>query len=261
MKSLQKILFVIIIIMVIIAGGLYLYEKFIQKSSAIKEAPAVEKGVNEAVISATFDCAENKTIQAKFSEDKVDLILSDGRNISLPQTISASGARYANTDESFVFWNKGNTAFIEENNVSTFSDCVVGDISDKPAGAGSQSQAPAQMANPASVNCSKVGGTLAIQKRGDGGEYGVCFFEDNRQCEEWALLRGDCPQGGVKITGYDNDAEIFCAITGGQVEGVGTEIPMCKRIDGTLCNAQSNLDGDCPDPSVSEPNAGNAEAE
>jgi putative hemolysin len=32
------------------------------------------------------------------------------------------------------------------------------------------------------------------------GQYGVCFFEDNRQCEEWALLRGDCPVGGKKVT-------------------------------------------------------------
>ena len=42
----------------------------------------------------------------------------------LLQAISASGARYANTDESFVFWNKGNTAFIEENQKITFKDCI-----------------------------------------------------------------------------------------------------------------------------------------
>ena len=41
-----------------------------------------------------------------------------------------------------------------------------------------------QMANPASANYVKQGGTLTIQKRGDGGEYGICLFEDNRQCEE-----------------------------------------------------------------------------
>jgi membrane-bound inhibitor of C-type lysozyme len=28
--------------------------------------------------------------------------------------MSGSGARYANADESFVFWNKGDTAFITE---------------------------------------------------------------------------------------------------------------------------------------------------
>ena len=57
------------------------------------------------------------------------------------------------------------------------------------------------IANPASVNCINKGGTLSIQKRSDGGEYGICIFEDNRQCEEWALFRGECPVGGKKVTG------------------------------------------------------------
>ena len=116
------------------------------------------------------------------------------------------------------------------------------------------------MPNPASVNCTEKGGKLEIRKNKIV-EYGVCLFEDNRQCEEWALMRGQCPVGGLKITGYDNDAEIYCAITGGQVEGVGTETPMCKRIDGTLCNAQANLDGECPNPNDPNPNAGNVEAQ
>lgn len=123
-----------------------------------------------------------------------------------------------------------------------------------------QTTQPVGIANPASVNCTAKGGTFEM-KNNKLGQYGVCLFEDNRQCEEWALMRGDCPEGGVKITGYDNDAEVYCAITGGQVEGVGTETPMCKRIDGTLCNAQANLDGECPDPNDPNPNAGNAEAE
>lgn len=124
---------------------------------------------------------------------------------------------------------------------------------------GNNNQQVTQMANPAAVNCVENGGTLEIRKNKNG-EYGVCLFEDNRQCEEWALLRGDCPAGGKKITGYDNEAEVYCAITGGQVEGVGTVTPMCKRIDGTLCNAQANFDGDCPDPHDPNPNAGNSEA-
>lgn len=118
----------------------------------------------------------------------------------------------------------------------------------------------ANMVNPASENCIQKGGKLEIRKNKKG-EYGVCLFDDNRQCEEWALFRGECPVGGMKITGYENDAEIYCAITGGQVEGLGTETPMCKRIDGTYCNAQSNLDGDCPDPHNPNPSAGNVEAE
>src|SRR5262245_52405113 len=43
-----------------------------------------------------------------------------------------------------------------------------------------------QRANPASENCVAQGGRLVIETAGDGGEFGVCLFEDNRQCEEWA---------------------------------------------------------------------------
>ncbi|MBL8676559.1 MAG: zinc-finger domain-containing protein [Alphaproteobacteria bacterium] len=73
------------------------------------------------------------------------------------------------------------------------------------------------LGNPASKNCIEKGGTLRILKRGDGAEYGVCFFEDNRQCEEWALLRGNCRVGGIKITGYTTPEAVYCAIIGGTV--------------------------------------------
>lgn len=77
---------------------------------------------------ATFACEQGKTIGATFYSAKVELILSDGRKLSLPQAISASGARYANADESFVFWNKGNTAFISEGKTEpqqqTYTNCV-----------------------------------------------------------------------------------------------------------------------------------------
>lgn len=78
----------------------------------------------------TFNCSDSKTITATFypADDKyVDLQLSDGRNMSVPRAISASGARYAKSDESFVFWNKGDNAFITEgaNSTETYSACVL----------------------------------------------------------------------------------------------------------------------------------------
>ena len=79
-------------------------------------------------ITAPFTCDDNKTITAVFypGEDQyVVLKLSDGRTISLPRAISASGARYANQDESVVFWNKGNTAFITENGKNTYDNCII----------------------------------------------------------------------------------------------------------------------------------------
>jgi len=93
------------------------------------------------------------------------------------------------------------------------------------------------MANPASVNCVAKGGTVTVKRRPGGGEYGVCYFEDNRQCEEWAFLRGDCPYGGRRITGYDDDAEIFCAISGGTVHTENKPVS-CELPDGAgSCSA------------------------
>ena len=78
----------------------------------------------QIINTAVFACPENKTIYAEFVKNQVKLKLSDGRELILPQTISASGARYANADETFIFWNKGNGAFIEENEFTTYQDCV-----------------------------------------------------------------------------------------------------------------------------------------
>jgi membrane-bound inhibitor of C-type lysozyme len=78
-------------------------------------------------ISASFACDGGKKIQATFAtgpQPSVTLILSDGRHLVLPQAVSASGARYANRDDSFVFWNKGRTAFIEEAGKRTYTGCA-----------------------------------------------------------------------------------------------------------------------------------------
>ncbi|MCU0507212.1 MAG: DUF333 domain-containing protein [Anaerolineae bacterium] len=106
------------------------------------------------------------------------------------------------------------------------------------------------IANPASENCVKQGGTLTIAERPDGGQYGICLFEDNRQCEEWALLRGECPAGGVKVTGYATDAARFCAITGGTYtitanSGQANEDGACALPSGVTCPAADYFSGAC----------------
>ena len=47
------------------------------------------------------------------------------------------------------------------------------------------------MANPASVNCGKMGGTTDIKTAADGSQYGMCTFTNGTTCEEWALFRGE----------------------------------------------------------------------
>lgn len=113
-----------------------------------------------------------------------------------------------------------------------------------------QAQTQTGIANPASENCVAQGGTLSITERGDGGQYGICYFEDNRQCEEWALLRGDCPVGGLKVTGYVTPAATYCAITGGEYAVTGNsgqedEQGTCTFKNGTSCDVWAYYNGQC----------------
>jgi putative hemolysin len=108
-----------------------------------------------------------------------------------------------------------------------------------------------ELANPASVNCVEQGGTVSIETRPDGGQYGVCLFEDNMQCEEFALLRGDCPVGGVRVTGYATDAGRFCAISGGTYTATGgttsdgQETGTCTSPSGQVCDVFEYYNGTC----------------
>lgn len=47
------------------------------------------------------------------------------------------------------------------------------------------------LANPASVYCEGNGGVLEIVTLKDGGQIGMCVFEDY-SCEEWAFMNGEC---------------------------------------------------------------------
>lgn len=147
----------------------------------------------------------------------------------------------------------------------TLSACATGQVDNtqtnaSPATSVTPVITSTQMANPASVNCEKQGGTLLLMdKIVDGknlGQYGICYFEDNRQCEEWAMLRGDCPVGGFKITGYATPAAVFCAITGGTYAiaqnkkaaeiSPDQEQGICTLKNGKICDVWKYYKGECP---------------
>jgi hypothetical protein len=117
--------------------------------------------------------------------------------------------------------------------------------------ASAQVQTPApQLANPASQNCVARGGTLRLERRPDGGQYGVCVFTDNYQCEEWAMFRGECRVGGLRVTGYITPAARYCAITGGRYAvvakgGAADEQGVCSLPGGKSCAADAYYAGIC----------------
>jgi hypothetical protein len=65
-------------------------------------------------ILARFDCGD-VAVSARFDRESVTLAWG-GRTLTLPQTISASGARYATA--SALFWNKGRDATFETGGVT-----------------------------------------------------------------------------------------------------------------------------------------------
>jgi len=106
------------------------------------------------------------------------------------------------------------------------------------------------LANPASKNCVDKGGRLTLEKNRKGGQFGVCTFPDNLQCEEWAMMRGDCPAGGIKVTGFVTSAARYCAITGGAYKitsgsNTAKEQGTCTFKNGRTCRATAYFDGTC----------------
>jgi putative hemolysin/membrane-bound inhibitor of C-type lysozyme len=108
----------------------------------------------------------------------------------------------------------------------------------------------AGLANPASQNCVDKGGRLTLEKNRKGGQFGVCTFSDNLQCEEWAMMRSDCPVGGIKVTGFATAAARYCAITGGTYKvtsgnNTANEKGTCTLKSGRICRATAFFDGTC----------------
>lgn len=98
----------------------------------------------------------------------------------------------------------------------------------------------AGLPNPASVYCKEQGYKLEIRTKPEG-QYGVCIFPDNTECEEWSFFRGRC---GQKFT--------FCEQQGFRIENridnMGNwtaEYAVCIFDDSSECLEQKYLEDKC----------------
>jgi membrane-bound inhibitor of C-type lysozyme len=80
--------------------------------------------LGEPTVRAKFVCPDKTVISVDFYTDFVRIKTPLLGTIHLPRTISGSGARYANNDGSIVFWNKGDSAFITQNDEIILDNCV-----------------------------------------------------------------------------------------------------------------------------------------
>src|SRR5690606_22118952 len=83
----------------------------------------IEEADTSLIATVLYSCDEGRTLSVAYygsasaATGTVDVALDGGATTTLIQTVSASGIRYANTDESFVFWSKGKEALVMRNNV------------------------------------------------------------------------------------------------------------------------------------------------
>jgi len=118
-----------ILILVLIGGGFYIFKNY-SSSSSKSESEEVASPTNAPLnkIEKNYTCSDDKTIVAIFNNDtdmSADIALSDGTTMNLANIEAASGAKYANKDESVVFWTQGNEAFLEQDGKQTYTDCTV----------------------------------------------------------------------------------------------------------------------------------------
>ncbi|MFA4826390.1 MAG: DUF333 domain-containing protein [Methanoregula sp.] len=116
------------------------------------------------------------------------------------------------------------------------------------------------LANPASVNCGKVGGKIEIRKDAQGNEYGMCTFTNGTSCDEWALFRNEGCKPFTPVTttpavvGMANPASVNCGKVGATSEILknpdGSEYGMCKFPNGTSCEEWALFRGEGCKPNV-----------
>lgn len=125
---------------IFLAGVVILAAAFVFQSKKA-DAPIIQQSMpnGELIASVTYACDDSKSIAAEYYDREVVqqgqgqppipggtvvLRLSDERTLILPQTISGSGVRYANAGESIIFWNKGNTAMLQEGGEDSYKNCA-----------------------------------------------------------------------------------------------------------------------------------------
>jgi len=143
---------------------------------------------------------------------------------------------------------------------STPTPTTIPSLTPTPTQAAVTTTAPvsAGIANPASVNCGKLGGKTEIKKDAQGNEYGMCTFTDGTSCDEWALFRNEGCKPFTPTTqaavGLANPASVNCGKVGATSVIMnnpdGSQYGMCKFPDGTVCEEWALFRGEGCKPNV-----------
>ena len=113
------LLFFTMVSVVFLAFGVFHTIRAVRNLALVSKYQAKSREIKNV----EYKCDNDKTISAIYWNGKVELSLANGKSFLLIQAMSASGVRYTNSDESVTFWNKGNTAFLEQRSITTYNNC------------------------------------------------------------------------------------------------------------------------------------------
>ncbi len=148
MNKKKNIVAIVVLLVVAIAVWYALEHPASQPPTSSESSSTTEAQNANPIATVSYVCDGGKTIDAKFYQGSpkppagpgepptpggsVEITLSDGRVMTLQQTLSADGARYSDGNpmvqgnETFVFWSKGNGALILENNQEkSYTGCIL----------------------------------------------------------------------------------------------------------------------------------------
>ena len=142
LTELQKTVGGILLLGIVGSLIIFILGYFPVERGAFPKAPPIDNGMTqshhideltEPVATLDYQCAEGKEFIARVevrsdatpsNPGHAEVFLMDGSKLLLTQTASASGVRYANSGESFIFWLKGDSAFIEKGGQTVYAECV-----------------------------------------------------------------------------------------------------------------------------------------
>ncbi|NTV22109.1 MAG: lysozyme inhibitor [Candidatus Yonathbacteria bacterium] len=113
----KNIIIVSIITLVVVSGTIFYFDSLI---------PSVDTETPIANVTATYFYCTEGIVAVTFGDTTADVIFPDQRVLTMTQGVSGSGARYENGD--VVFWNKGDGAFVTENDEMIYSNCITATV-------------------------------------------------------------------------------------------------------------------------------------
>lgn len=78
--------------------------------------------------SVVYICESANAMEVGYGNDLVQVRLSDQRQFTLEEKVSASGDKYATENDSEVFWVKGENAYFEESGTKSYNNCVEANV-------------------------------------------------------------------------------------------------------------------------------------